>query len=164
MPDDTLLRPPAPSGPPPYYLEDLRPGQRFRSTEIEVSAQRILAFAREFDPQPFHLDEAAATASLFGGLAASGWHTAALTMRLLVGGGAPIAGGIIGAGAEIAWPKPTRPGDLLHVQSEVLEVTPSRSRPERGRVRMRSETRNQHGEVVQTLVATLVVPRRRPVP
>ena len=97
---------------------------------------------------------------MFAGLAASGWHTAAITMRLLVDGGAPIADGVIGAGAEIAWPKPTRPGDILQVESEVLEVTPSRSRPDRGMVIMRSETFNQRGEVVQTLTAKLVVPRR----
>lgn len=159
---DRTAAPEPSDGPPPYYLEDLHVGQCFRSPELEVSVERIVAFAREFDPQPFHLDEAAAAASLFGGLAASGWHTAALTMRLLVAGGAPLAGGIIGASAEIAWPKPTRPGDVLHVESEVLEVVPSRSRPERGRARVRSETRNQHGEVVQTLLATLVVPRRSP--
>src|SRR6185369_17337284 len=95
-------------------------------------AEQIKAFARQFDPQPFHLDEAAAKNSIFQGLAASGWHTAALTMRLLVSGGLPLAGGSIGAGGEIAWPRPTRPGDILQVESEVTAVTPSRSRPDRG--------------------------------
>ena len=142
------------------YLDDLQPGQRFSSARHRVDEGQIKAFAAQFDPQPFHLDEAAARASLFGGLAASGWHTAAITMRLLVGGGAPIAGGILGAGGEISWPRPTRPGDVLQVDSEILEVTPSRSRPERGMVTIRSETRNQHGEVVQILIARLVVPRR----
>ena len=97
---------------------------------------------------------------MFGGLAASGWHTAAVTMRLLVEGGAPIAGGVIGAGGEIAWPRPTRPGDELQVVSEVTAVTPSRSRPDRGIVVVRSETRNQRGEVVQLMTSKLVVPRR----
>lgn len=142
------------------YLDDLAVGQRFASGSLAVDADAIKAFARVFDPQPFHLDEAAAEDSLFGGLAASGWHTAALTMRLLLDGGAPIAGGVIGSGGEIAWPQPTRPGDVLTVTSEVIEVTPSKSRPDRGRIALRSETRNQRGEVVQILTATLVVPRR----
>lgn len=142
------------------YLDDLAVGQRFASGSLAVDADAIKAFARAFDPQPFHLDEAAAEDSLFGGLAASGWHTAALTMRLLLDGGAPIAGGVIGSGGEIAWPQPTRPGDVLTVTSEVIEVTPSKSRPDRGRIALRSETRNQRGEVVQILTATLVVPRR----
>jgi hypothetical protein len=106
--------------------------------------------------------DAAARGTLFGGLAASGWHTASITMRLMVESGLPLAGGIIGAGGEINWPKPTRPGDTLHVVSEIEEVTPSRSRPDRGTVRVRSETRNQRGEVVQVLIAKLIVPRRAP--
>jgi acyl dehydratase len=142
------------------YLEDLQPGQRFTSGAHTLDTAQIKAFAQQFDPQPFHLDEAAAQSSLFGGLAASGWHTAAITMRLQVESGLPISGGLIGAGGEIDWPRPTRPGDILHVESEVLEVTPSRSRPDRGMVTMRSETRNQRGEVVQTLTVKLVVPRR----
>src|SRR4051794_16013240 len=141
------------------YLDDLAVGQRFASGPQALDAGQIKDFAGAFDPQPFHLDEAAAASSLFGGPAASGWHTAAITMRLLVGS-VPLAGGVIGAGGEIAWPRPTRPGDVLTVVSEVLEVTPSRSRPDRGMVTLRSETRNQHGEVVQTLTARLVVPRR----
>ncbi len=141
------------------YLDDLAVGQRFASGPQALDAGQIKAFAEAFDPQPFHLDEAAAASSLFGGLAASGWHTAAISMRLLVGS-VPLAGGVIGAGGEIAWPRPTRPGDVLTVVSEVLEVTPSRSRPDRGTVTLRSETRNQRGEVVQTLTARLVVPRR----
>ena len=120
-----------------------------------MDERQIKTFAREFDPQAFHLDEALAKATLFAGLAASGWHTAAITMRLLVDGGAPIAGGIIGAGAEIAWPNPTRPGDILRVESEVLSVTPSRSRPDRGTATLRCHTVNQRGEVVQTLTAKL---------
>jgi acyl dehydratase len=141
------------------YLDDLAVGQRFASGPHVLDAEQVRAFAREFDPQPFHLDGEAAASSLFGGLAASGWHTAAVTMRLLVDS-VPLAGGVIGAGGEIAWPRPTRPGDVLTVESEVLEVRPSRSRPDRGMLVLRSETRNQRGEVVQTLTARLVVPRR----
>jgi acyl dehydratase len=142
------------------FLDDLYVGQRFTSASHVVDANQIKAFAAEFDPQPFHLDEDAATNSLFAGLVASGWHTAALTMRLLVKGGPPIAGGIVGIGGEIAWTRPTRPGDELQVISEVTEVTPSRSKPDRGIVVLRSETCNQRGEVVQVLTAKLVVPRR----
>ena len=142
------------------FLDDLVVGKRFTSGSHTVDVAQIKAFATQFDPQPFHLDEASARETMFRGLAASGWHTAAITMRLLVDGGAPIAGGIVGAGGEIAWPQPTRPGDVLRVESEILEVKPSRSRPDRGMVKMRSETRNQRDEVVQTLMATLVVPRR----
>ncbi|HUJ36553.1 MAG TPA: MaoC family dehydratase [Hyphomicrobium sp.] len=142
------------------YLEDLHVGQRFESATLAVTADEIKAFARQFDPQPFHLDENAAARSLLGGLAASGWHTAALTMRFLVGGGAPIAGGVIGAGVEVRWPRPVRPGDELQVVSEVLEITPSRSKSDRGIAVLRSETRNQRGEVVQVLTSKLMVPRR----
>ncbi|MFA5901082.1 MAG: MaoC family dehydratase [Hyphomicrobium sp.] len=142
------------------YLDDLAVGQRFESSTHLMTAEDIKRFARDFDPQPFHLDEEAAKTSLFGALAASGWHTGAVTMRLLVEGGAPIAGGVIGAGGEIVWPRPTRPGDELQVFSEVLEINPSRSKPDRGIVLLRSETRNQRGEVLQVLTSKLVVPRR----
>jgi acyl dehydratase len=142
------------------YLDDLAVGQKFTSGTHALDLDQIKAFARQFDPQPFHLDEEAAKRSLFQGLAASGWHTAAITMRLLNDGGLPIAGGIIGAGGEIQWPQPTRPGDVLHVESEILSVTPSRTRPDRGMATMRSETCNQKGEVLQILTAKLVVPRR----
>jgi acyl dehydratase len=142
------------------YLDDLQVGQRFKSRSHALDEAQIKAFAAQFDPQPFHLDDAAARNSLFAGLAASGWHTAAITMRLLVEGGAPVAGGVIGGAAEISWPQPTRPGDVLQVESEILEVRPSRSRPDRGMVTMRSETRNQRAEVLQILTAKLVVPRR----
>jgi acyl dehydratase len=141
-------------------LDDVTPGQRFTSASHTLDVNQIKAFAKEFDPQPFHLDEELAKDTFFGGLAASGWHVAAITMKLLVGDAAPFEGGLIGAGGEIAWPKPTRPGDVLTVVSEVLDVTPSRSRPDRGIVTMRSETRNQRGDVAQVLTAKLVVPRR----
>jgi acyl dehydratase len=142
------------------FLEDLHVGQRFSSASHTIDATQIKDFAARFDPQPFHLDGEAAKATLFGGLAASGWHTAAITMKLLVEAGLPLRGGIIGTGGEVSWPKPTRPGDTLTVFSEIEEVTPSRSRPDRGMIRVRSETRNQHAEIVQVLIAKLVVPRR----
>jgi acyl dehydratase len=149
-----------PGGAAPFYLDDLYLGQRFTSGSHVLDEAQIKEFASEFDPQPFHLDNEAAKATLFGGLAASGWHTAAVTMRLLVQGGLPIAGGIIGSGGELSWLNPTRSGDSLRVESEIIEISPSRSRPNRGSVRVRSETRNQHGDVVQTFTARLVVPRR----
>lgn len=142
------------------HLEDLHVGQRFVSGTHRIDEGQIKAFAKQFDPQPFHLDAEAAKETLFEGLVASGWHTAAVSMRLLVESGLPIAGGLIGAGGEIAWPKPTRPDATLHVESEILEIKPSRSHPDRGVATIRSETRNQHGEIVQVLIAKLVVPRR----
>jgi acyl dehydratase len=136
------------------FLEDLQVRQRFARGRHRIDEEQIRAFARQFDPQPFHLNAEAAKETRFGGLVASGWHTAAVTMRLLVGGGLHIAGG------EIAWPSPVRPGAVLHVESEILELRPSRSRPDRGVATVRSETRDQFGEVVQMHVAKLVVPRR----
>lgn len=143
------------------HLEDFAPGQVFRSGTLAVTAEAIIAYAREYDPQPFHLDDAAARGTLFGGLAASGWHTAALTMKLLVGSDFRPAGGIIGGGMEeLAWPRPVRPGDLLRVEIEVLEVRPSQSKPQQGMLRVRCTTLNQRDEVVQVIVPRLVVPRR----
>jgi len=142
------------------YLDDLHIGRRFTSGTHALDERQIVAFAREFDPQPFHTNREAAKGTIFRGLAASGWHTAAITMRLQVDGGLPIAGGLIGLGGEVAWPTATRPNDVLHVESEVVEVVPSRSGRERGAVTMRSETRNQRGEVVQRTTVKLLVPRR----
>lgn len=144
------------------YLEDLRVGQRFTSGEYEMTEERIKSFAAEFDPQPFHLDEAAAGASVFRGLAASGWHTAAVAMRLLVTGGLPFATGVIGLGGEIAWPTATRPGDVLRVESEILEIKPSRSKPNQGIVTVRNTMRNQDGEDRQVFTAKILVFRRSP--
>jgi acyl dehydratase len=146
------------------YLDDLHVGYRHTSGTHTIDEAEIKAFARQFDPQPFHLDDSGAKGTLFGTLAASGWHTAAITMRLQVDSGPALAGGIIGAGGEIGWPRPTRPGDTLRVESEMLEITPSKSRPGRGMVTMRSQTLNQRNEVVQTLTMKLVVPRRPPAP
>ena len=144
----------------PFYLEDLTVGQKFISRTQKVDAEAIKTYAREFDPQPFHLDGEAANTSLFGGLAASGWHTASLTMRLIVDS-VPLAGGVIGSGGELSWPRPTRPGDTLRVVTEVLEIIPSRSRPDRGMIVMRSTTLNQNDEAVQVFTPKVVVQRRR---
>lgn len=145
----------------PLYFEDLAVGQTFATGTITVEPEMIKAFAAEFDPQPFHMDEAAARGSLFGGLVASGWHTAALTMRLLVGGELRIVGGLIGMGAEeLRWPQPVRPGDVLRVQSEVLGLRPSKSQAGRGIVRLRSTTLNQEAQPVMVQVVNVIVPRR----
>jgi acyl dehydratase len=147
---------------PQQYFEDFEPGQIFRgSTRIRVDEQSITDFAAQYDPQPFHLDGEAAKETIFGGLAASGWHTAAVTMRLLVDSDLKIAGGLVGAGMEeLRWPRPVRPGDELRVEAEVLSVRESKSRPHQGIIRVRSATLNQNDEVVQVTVSTMIVPRR----
>lgn len=147
---------------PVHFLDDLVPGMRFRSTtRICIEHDRLSSFAAEFDPQPFHLDESSARSSIFGGIAASGWHTAAVTMRLLVDSEFKPAGGVIGAGFdELRWPRPVRAGDELHLETEVLEVHPSKTRPERGMVKLRTTTFNQHDEAVQISVGSIVVQRR----
>lgn len=142
------------------HLEDFTVGQVFGSGRLKVDAADIKAFAATFDPQPFHLDEDKARDTFFKGLAASGWHTAALTMRLLVDSPIKPSMGIVGAGGEISWPRPVRPGDELRLESEVLEVRPSQSRPDRGTIRVKTTTLNQNDEAVQVLVASLVVSRR----
>ena len=143
------------------YLEDLVPGQRWVSATCRIEEAAIRAFAEQFDPQPFHLDPAAARSTFFEGLAASGWYTAALTMRLLVTGGQRLAGGLIGTGGTLSWPKPTRPGDVLRVETEVVEVRPSRSRPDRGMATFRCSTLNERNEVVQLFIGNLLVWRRK---
>ena len=140
-----------------YYLEDLKVGSKFVSGTYLVDEVQIKQFAAQFDPQPFHLDADAAKDSFFRGLVASGWHTASITMKLLVETGLPIAGGLIGAGGELSWPTPTRPGSILQVESEILEVKTSRSRPDRGIVTVRSDTRDQFGEVKQTFTVKIIV-------
>lgn len=154
----TTHSPAAPRG--ALYLDDLSVGDRFTSGEHALDPAQIVAFAAQFDPQPFHTDPDAAEGTFFRGLAASGWHTAALTMKLLVESGLPLADGVIGAGGELQWPQPTRPDDVLHVESEVLEIVPSRSKPGRAMVQMRCETKNQRGEVLQRFTPKLVVVAR----
>ena len=145
----------------PLHLEDLTPGRRFAAGPVTVTEEEIIAFASRYDPQPFHTDPAAAAAHpLFQGLAASGWHTAALTMPMVVEAVGHIAGGIIGGGGELQWPRPVRPGDRLSLEIEVLEATPSRSRPDRGAALVRNRTLNQQGEEVQVFTVRIVVPRR----
>jgi acyl dehydratase len=141
------------------YLDDLAVGRKFVTGSTTLTLEGCKAFAAEFDPQPFHLDEAAARASVFGRLAASGWYTASLSMRLLVEGELTIAGGLIGLGGEMTWPRPTYPGDTLHVETEVLAVRRSESKPDRGIVTVRNQTLNQHGESVQIAVVKMLVPR-----
>jgi acyl dehydratase len=140
------------------FLDDLAVGEEFHSAEHHLTETQINDFARQFDPQPFHLDNAAAKESFFQGLAASGWHTAAITMKLLVGS-LPLGCGIIGAGGEIQWPRPTRPDDVLRVTSKVLEIKPSRSKPDRGIVTVECLTRNQDGDICQRMVTRLLVMR-----
>jgi len=146
-----------------HFLEDLQPGQRFRTARRTVELAEIQAFARDFDPQPFHLDPEAAKATIFGELVASGWHTMALTMRLIVDGEARLGWGFAGAGVEaLDWPNPVRPGDTLTAESEVLEVKPSRSKPDRGLARIRTTTYNQRNEPVLVATAKIIVPKRNP--
>jgi len=145
------------------YLEDLRVGDRFGSDTIAVTEESIIAFAREFDPQPFHLDATAAEESIFKGLSTSGWHTAAMSMKLFISGELKIAGGSVGLGVdELRWPQPVRPGDVLRLETEILDVRASRSKPDRGIIRIRNVTTNQRGEIVQTFVAFVMVRRRPP--
>ncbi|MFV3290375.1 MaoC family dehydratase [Pseudomonas sp. NY11955] len=139
----------------PIYLEDLSVGDTFLSDHYPLDAEQIVGYAKTFDPQPFHLDQDAAKDTFFEGLAASGWQTAGITMRLLVAS-LPLARGIIGAGAEIAWPQATRPGDVLRVTSKILSITPSRSKPDRGIVVAECITSNQRDEVLQRMVTKIL--------
>lgn len=143
------------------YLCDFAPGQTYAGGPVTVETDEVLTFANRYDPQYFHTDPEAAKSSLFGGLASSGWMTAALTMRMLVSSGMDIAGGMIGREVEkLGWPRPTYPGDVLRVLSEVLDVLPSRSRPDRGMIRVRTDTFNQRDEIVQSMTTLIVVPNR----
>jgi acyl dehydratase len=153
--DDTMLKAPAAR----LYLEDLHVGQSFTSAPHLVTAEEIKQFAAEYDPQPFHLSEEDATGTLFGSLAASGWHTAALTMRMLVES-VPLADGLVGAELQLSWPKPTRPGMQLRVIGEIVEIKPSRSKPNMAIVTMRNETRDQDDEVVQIFTVKMPVFKR----
>ena len=143
------------------YFEDFKVGDTFAGGSVDVTQDAIIAYARQFDPQPFHTDPEAAKKTMFGELVASGWHTASITMSLFATSEIRIVNGIIGGGVEqLAWPRPVRPGDRLSVRSEVLETRPSQSKPDRGMIRVRVETLNQNGEVVQSFVGQLVVLKR----
>jgi acyl dehydratase len=144
------------------YFEDFAVGQTYTSAKpLRVDKADIFAFAGKYDPQPIHLDEEAARQSIFQGLSASGWHTAAMTMRLITESDFKVAGGSIGLGFDtLRWPVPVRPGDELRIESEILELRPSKSRPDRGLVKARTRTLNQNGEIVQELTANVMVPRR----
>lgn len=146
-----------------HYLEDLTVGMRFRTGSRQLDLAAIQAFAREYDPQPFHLDPVAAKDTVFGELVASGWQTMAITMRLIVDGEAQLAWGFAGAGVEgLDWPNPVRPGDTLRVESEVIDIRPSKSRPDRGLARIRNTTYNQRDEPVLIATAKVIVPKRTP--
>ncbi|MCU1414750.1 MAG: maoC [Microbacteriaceae bacterium] len=145
---------------PALFLDNISVGDTVTTDEYVVTKQEIIEFATRYDPQVFHTDEEGAVDTFFGGLAASGWHTAAMTMRLLVTSGFAFSGGVVGAGGDISWPSATRAGDVLHVESTVAEITPSRSRPDRGTVTLRSETKTADGEIRQVLVARLVAFRK----
>ena len=144
---------------PMLHLEDFRAGQHFSTHTYAIDERHIIDFARQFDPQPFHMNADAARDSFFQGLIASGWYTAASTMRLIVDS-LPIAGGVIGAGGEVSWPRPTRPGDILRVEGEIIHIKPSKSHPDRGIVTIRTKTLNQKDEIVQDMTSKLVVFRR----
>ena len=143
------------------YFEDLKAGERFKSATYKVSEEQIISFAREFDPQPFHLDAAVAHQTMFEGLIASGWHTAAITMRLFVQT-LNFAEGAIGLGVdELRWPSAVRPDDVLQVETEIVDLRLSRSKPTHGVVRLRNVTTNQRGEIVQTMTASALVLRAK---
>ena len=143
------------------YFEDLKVGDKFNTAEHEMTEEEVVAFGRKFDPQPFHIDPVAAGGTFFGRLVASGWHTAAVSMRLMVQGEMALDGGVIGQGMEsLRWPRPVLPGDRLRVETEIEELRPVPARPERGLIRLRCRTYNQHGKIVQDMTATLLVARR----
>ena len=145
------------------YFEDLKLGDRYTTPERTVTAAEIIAFAQQYDPQPFHTDPAAAKASLFGQLVASGWHTAAISMDLMVRGTMGLDGGVIGQGVDgLRWARPVLPGDTLRVVMEVTELNPEPSRTGRGKIKLLCRTLNQHGRVVQEMTARLLVSRRAP--
>ncbi len=146
-----------------FYLEDLAVGQRYESAKYAVSEAAMVEFARQYDPQPFHLDPAAAQASVFQGLSASGWHTAAIAMRLFMTGPLQFVGGAVGLGVdELRWPTAVRPNDTIQLETEILETRLSRSKAGYGIVRVRNIARNQNGAVVLSYTANALVQSRRP--
>ncbi len=143
------------------YFDDLKSGDKFHTAEYEMTEAEIIGFGKKFDPQAFHTDPAAAGSTLFGRIVASGWHTAAVSMRLMVLGEMDLDGGVIGQGMEsLRWPRPVLPGDRLRVVTEIEELRPAPARPDRGLIKLRCRTYNQHGKVVQDMTATLLVARR----
>jgi acyl dehydratase len=143
------------------YFEDLRVGETFRSGTYEVTAEEIIAFGRRYDPQPFHVDPAAAQTSVFGRLVASGSHVAAMTMRMYVDSEIGPSDGSLGAGVDaLRWIRPVVPGDILRLRIEIVRLRPLRSKPDRGMLTLGIETRNAADEVVQTLKLNAMVPRR----
>src|SRR2546425_2395938 len=144
-----------------HYYDDLKVGDRFRSETFQVKEKELIEFGHKFDPQMFHLSRKSAERTIFKGLIASGWHTAAITMRLFVQT-LNFAEGAIGLGVdELRWPNPVRPGDVLQVETEIVHLRPSRSKPRHGIIRLRNTTRNQRVEVVQSMMASALVPRRK---
>lgn len=144
-----------------HYFDDLKTGDRFQSEPLNVTEKQVIEFAHKFDPQMFHLSRKRAERTIFKGLIASGWHTAAITMRLIVQT-LNFAEGAIGLGVdELRWPNVVRPGDALTVETEIVDARPSRSRPGFGIIRLRNVTTNQRGEIVQTMLASAMVPRRK---
>jgi len=147
---------------PKLYLEDIKIGHAFTSAMHPMDVSQITAFAKQFDPQPFHTDPEAGRQSIFGSLIASGWHTAAISMRLIVEN-LPIAGGLIGMGGECSWPNPTKPTDILYVKGSIVDIRPSQSNPDRGIVTLHAVTYNQEGVSLQVLTAKLLA-FKRPIP
>lgn len=147
--------------PTPRYFEEFVIGERFVSETVTVTAEEIIKFATQFDPQPFHTDPVAAVDTALHGLCASGWHTAAMTMKMFVASGPKPLGGLIGAGVEqLEWPIPVRPGDVLQVEWEASSMRELRSKPMNGIVTVQCATRNQRGEIVQSFRPKLFVPKR----
>ncbi|MDY6458472.1 MaoC family dehydratase [Acinetobacter faecalis] len=143
-----------------WYLEDLNIGDKFRSRNYEVTLEEIIEFATKYDPQVFHLDEEKAKDHpIFQGIAASGWHTSSIVMRLWTEC-FPIADGLIGLEGSMRWPKPTRPGDILHVQVELTDIIPSKSKPDRGIVVYSTQALNQHGDVLLNSSTKILVFRK----
>lgn len=147
------------------YFEDLHIGQKFTAGDVLVTEEAIIAYGKQFDPQDFHTDPVKAKDTVFGELVASGWHTAGMTMRMIVDASPKMKGGMVGRSVEkIGWPRPVRPGDRLSVEVEVMELRPSATNPARGTMRTKNTTFNQKGEIVQEMEAIIFVPKRTATP
>jgi acyl dehydratase len=143
------------------YWEDFAVGEVIELGSCSITEAEVLAFARKYDPQPFHTDPEAARRSIFGGLIASGWHTGAMFIRMVVEHMTPVhaTSGAMGFD-DLKWIRPVRPGDVLSVESEIREKIESRSRPDRGTVKIESRIVTQRGEVVMSLVSLVIYLRR----